>query len=186
MQEYLDSLKADMEKCIEAFRKDLNTVRTGRATPALLDSVTVNVHSYGVTMPLNQLATITAPDPRLLVVNPWDKGTLSDIDKAITSAGLGLNSNSDGSVIRVPIPALTGERRQELVKMVKKFAEEARVRVRQVRREYNDIFRELEAEREITEDDLTKALDIVQKRTDEYVGKVDTMATAKEKEVLEV
>lgn len=186
MQEYLDSLKGDMEKALESFRKDLNTVRTGRATPALLDSVQVHVASYGVTMPINQLATVTAPDPRLLLVNPWDKGTLSDIDRAISSSGLGLNPNSDGNVIRVPIPALTGERRQDLCKMVKKHAEEARVRLRLVRREYNELFKEMEDEKEITEDELKNALDQVQKRTDEFVAKVDAQAAQKEKEVLEV
>lgn len=185
MQEYLDSLADDMNKCIEAFRKDLGSVRTGRATPQILDSVTVQVQSYGATMPINQLATVTAPDPRMLVVNPWDKNTISDIDKAITSAGLGLNPSSDGSILRVPIPALTGERRQELVKSVRRFAEESRVRVRHVRRDYNEIFRDLEKEKEISEDELKQALDLVQKSTDDYIGRVDSLATAKEKDVLE-
>jgi len=186
MEEYLESLKDDMEKCAESFRKDLGTVRTGRASPQILDGVQVPVASYGTTMPLNQLATITAPDPRLLVVNAWDKSTLGDIERAITAAGLGLNPQSDGNVIRVPIPALTGERRQELVKVVRRLSEEARVKVRGVRREYNDLFRDLEADREITQDDLDRALKKVQDMTDEYVRKVDTMAAQKEKEVLDV
>jgi ribosome recycling factor len=185
MQEYLDSLVDDMSKCIEAFRKDLNSVRTGRASPQILDSVQVTVPSYGVTMPINQLATITAPDSRLLVVNAWDKNTLGDIERAITAASLGLNPSSDGNVIRVPIPALTGERRQEMVKAVRRFAEEARVKVRHVRREYNDIFRDLEGEGEISEDDLKRALEQVQKTTDEYIARVDAVSNQKEKDVLE-
>jgi ribosome recycling factor len=185
MQEYLDSLAEDMSKCIEAFRKDLGSVRTGRASPQILDSVTVVVQSYGATLPINQLATVTAPDSRLLVVNPWDKNTIGDIDRAIASAGLGLNPSSDGSILRVPIPALTGERRQELVKAVKRFAEEARVRVRHVRRDYNEIFKDLEKDGEISEDDLDRALVLVQKSTDEHIAKVDAMAVAKEKDVLE-
>jgi ribosome recycling factor len=186
MQEYLDSLQDDMSKCIESFKRELATVRTGRASPQLLDGVQVQVASYGASMPLNQLATVTAPDPRLLVVNPWDKTTLMDIEKAITAAGLGLNPNNDGAIIRVPIPALTGERRQDLVKQVGRMTEEARVRVRRVRREYNDLFKELETEKEITEDDLRRALDLVQKSTDTNVTKVEEIADAKQKEVMEV
>ncbi len=186
MQEYLDSLKDDMSTAIDAFVRELGTVRTGRASPQLLDGVQVQVASYGATMPLNQLATVTAPDPRLLVVNPWDKSTLSDIDKAITAAGLGLNPNNDGTIIRVPIPALTGERRKELVKQVGRMTEDARVRVRRVRREYNDLFKELESDKEITEDELRRALELVQKSTDKHVAKVEDIASSKQKEVMEV
>lgn len=186
MQEYLDTLAEDMQKCIEALRKELGTVRTGRATPQLLDGIQVSVSSYGATMPLNQLATVQAPDPRLLVVNAWDKGTLADIERAISASGLGFNPSNDGNVIRVPIPALTGERRQELVKQVRRYAEEAKVRVRHVRREYNDLLRDLQADGDITQDDLDRGLVQVQKSTDEHVVKVDTMASQKEKEVMEV
>ena len=186
MNEYLDSLKDDMAKAVESFQRDLATVRTGRASPQLLDGVTVQVASYGANMPLNQLATVTAPDPRLLVVNPWDKSTLSDIDKAITAAGLGLNPNNDGTIIRVPIPALTGERRKEMVKQVGRMTEDARIRVRRVRKEYNDLFKELEDEKEITEDDLRRALDLVQKSTDKHVVRVEEIAESKQKEVMEV
>jgi len=186
MEEYLESMKDDMVKAIETFQRELATVRTGRASPQLLDMVQVQVQSYGATMPINQLATITAPDPRLLVVNPWDKTTLADIERAITAASLGLNPSSDGTLIRVPIPALTGERRQDLVKQINRMAEEARVRVRKVRREYNDLFKEMEADRDITEDDLRKALDLVQKSTDGYVTRVDELSAARQKEVMEV
>jgi ribosome recycling factor len=186
MEEYLDSLKDDMTKCIDAFKRELSTVRTGRASPQLLDGVQVQVASYGATMPLNQLATVTAPDPRLLVVNPWDKSTLADVERAITAADLGLNPNNDGTIIRVPIPALTGERRKEMVKQVGRMTEDARVRVRRVRKEYNDLFKELEEGSEITEDELRRALDLVQKSTNEHVGKVEDVAEAKQKEVMEV
>ncbi len=186
MEEYLDSLKDDMAKTIDAFMRDLSTVRTGRASPQLLDGVQVQVASYGATMPLNQLATVTAPDPRLLVVNPWDKSTLGDIDKAITAAGLGLNPNNDGTIIRVPIPALTGERRREMVKQVGRFTEDARIRVRRVRRDYNELFKSLESDKEITEDDLRRALDLVQKATDAHVSKVESIGDTKQKEVMEV
>ena len=184
--EYIQAMEDDFKKVIAAFEKELQSVRTGRATPQLLDSVSVHVAAYGSAMPLNQLASISAPDARLLVVNPWDKGTIPDIEKGILGAGLGLNPSNDGQVVRVPIPALTGERRQDLVKAVKRMAEEARVRARSVRREYNDVFRDLEAEKEITEDELTRALKKVQDSTDGTVARVDAIADAKEKEVLEV
>jgi ribosome recycling factor len=186
MEEYLESLKDDMQKTVETFLRELATIRTGRASPQLLDMVQVQVQSYGATMPINQLATITAPDPRLLVVNPWDKSTLSDIERAITASGLGLNPSSDGSIIRVPIPALTGERRQDLVKQVGRMAEEAKVRVRRVRKEYNDLFGELQSDGEITEDELDRALTAVQKSTDAHVARIDEIAAAKKKEVMEV
>ena len=186
MNEYLDSLKDDMVKSVDSFKRDLATVRTGRASPQLLDGVTVQVASYGANMPLNQLATVTAPDPRLLVVNPWDKSTLGDIEKAIAAAGLGLNPNNDGTIIRVPIPALTGERRKEMVKQVGRMTEDARIRVRRVRKEYNDLFKELESDKEITEDDLRRALDLVQKSTDKNVVRVEEIAESKQKEVMEV
>ena len=186
MEEYLDSLVEDMQQTIESFTRDLATVRTGRASPQLLDGVQVPVASYGATMPLNQLATVTAPDPRLLVVNAWDKSTLGDVEKAITAAGLGLNPSNDGTLIRVPIPALTGERRKEMVKQVGRLTEDARIRVRRVRKEYNDLFKSLESDKEITEDDLRRALDLVQKSTDKHVAKVEGIASAKQKEVMEV
>ena len=183
MEEYLDGLKDDMQTALDAFSKELATVRTGRASPQLLDGVTVAVASYGATMPLNQLATISAPDPRLLVVNAWDKSTLGDIERAIASSGLGLNPSNDGNVIRVPIPALTGERRLELVKQVRRYTEDARVRIRRVRREYNELLKELEKDKEITEDDLRRALERVQKSTDLHIKKADQHSDKKVEEV---
>ena len=184
--EYLEAMKDDFNKVVVGLKKSLSTIRTGRATPQLLDSVQVQVMSYGASMPINQLASISAPDGRLLVVNPWDKGTLGDVEKAIRSSGLGLNPSSDGQVVRVPIPALTGERRQELVRSVKKMTEDARVNARHVRRDYNDIFKELESEKEITEDDLRRFLDRVQTSTNETIVGLEKIAGDKEKEVQEV
>lgn len=186
MDEYLASLGDDMEKALEQLRRELSGVRTGRATPALIEFVQVHVASYGSSMPLKQLGSIGAPDARLLIVNPWDKSTLADIDKAIRAAGLGLNPTSDGQVLRVPIPALTGDRRKELVKQVHKIAEDARVRVRGVRREYNDLYKGLLDDKEITEDALKRALEKIQQTTDQYIKKVDESVEKKEKEVLEV
>ena len=185
-EEYVASMKDDMKSAIEALKKAMATVRTGRASPALLTNLQVEVASYGAAMPLNQLATVTAPDARLLVVSPWDKGTLSDIERAIASAQMGLNPASDGQIIRVPIPALTGDRRKELTRLVRKYGEEHKVRVRNIRREYNELFRELEAEKEISEDELDRNLKQVQSATDEHVKLIDGVITAKEKEILEV
>lgn len=186
MSSYLDDLAGDFNKVIAAFEKDLTAIRTGRATPQLLDSVSVHVAAYGSSMPINQLATISAPDARLLVVNPWDKSTIPDIEKGIISAGLGLNPSNDGQVVRVPIPPLTGERRQQLVKTLKQLTEEARVRARHVRRDYNDLAKEYEAEREISQDDLTRDLKTIQDATDACIKRIDGIADAKEKEVMEV
>ena len=186
MDEYLQSMEEDFEKVLAAMQQSMSTVRTGRASPALIESVQVNVASYGAVMPLNQLASISAPDARLLVVNPWDKGTIGDIEKAIMAAGLGLNPSNDGQVVRVPIPPLTGERRQDLVKSVKKMTEDCRIRARAVRRDYNDLFKGLETDREITQDQLDRVLVKVQSATDDCIKKLDEMAAAKEKEVLEV
>ena len=185
-QEYLDAMSDDFKKGPSAFQRDLTSIRTGRATPQILEPVKVEVASYGAVMPLNQIATVSAPDPRLLVVNPWDKNTISDIEKGILAAGLGLNPSNDGQVVRVPIPPLTGERRKQMTRQVGKLAEDFRIRARQVRKEYNELFRELESEKEITEDDLKRFLDQVQKSTDVCVAEVNKLAAQKEKEVMEV
>ncbi len=184
--EYLEAMRDDFTKVVESLRRDMSTIRTGRASPQLLETVSVQVQAYGSSMPLNQLATISAPDARLLVVNPWDKGTLGDIERSIMNSEMGLNPSSDGQVIRVPIPALTGERRQELVKRLGRMCEEARIRGRGVRKEYNDIFKELETDKEINQDDLKRYLAIVQEATDENMQVLSEVAAAKEKEVLDV
>ena len=183
--EYIQAMVEDFEKVTAAFKRELGTLRTGRASPALIEGISVNVSSYGAAMPLKQLASISAPDARLLVVNPWDKGTMSDIEKAIQSSGLGLNPGNDGQIIRVPIPALTTERRRELVKLAGKMTEEAKIKARGVRREYNELFKELQDGKDITEDELKRYLEQVQKTTDEEVAKLDALAAAKEKEVLD-
>jgi len=186
MDEYLEAMKDDFVKATESLKKDLNSVRTGRATPQLLDSVKVLVPSYGTSMPLNQLASISAPEARLLVLNPWDKSTIHDIEKAIMSAGLGLNPASDGQIIRLPIPPLTRERREQMVRLVRKMTEQARVRARHVRREYNDIFKEMETEKEISQDELKRLLGLIQTATDDAIKNLDEIAEAKEQEVQEV
>ncbi|MFK7929808.1 MAG: ribosome recycling factor [Myxococcota bacterium] len=186
MDEYLESMDDDMNTALESLAANLASVRTGRATPKLVDGVMVHVATYGASMPINQLATVQAPDARLLVVTPWDKTTLSDIERGIVSAGLGLNPSSDGNVIRVPVPPLTAERRQDLVKQVRKFGEDAKVRVRAVRREYNETFRDAEKDKEISEDQLHGLLAKVQVCTDANVKRVDAALEAKEAEVQEV
>jgi ribosome recycling factor len=185
-EEYISSLNDDMNKVLDALKRELVSVRTGRATPALVENLPVMVESYGSSMPLKQLGSIAAPDARLLVVNPWDKSTLRDIERAIASAGMGLNPGNDGQVIRIPIPPLTGERRQALVKVVKKHAEEAKVRVRNVRREYNELIKEANDGKDITDDEAKRLMEKVQQSTDANVKKVDDICAAKEKEVLEV
>jgi ribosome recycling factor len=186
MDEYLEAMTSDMDGALEGLKRELGKVRTGRATPKLVDGVMVTVQSYGTTMPLNQLATIQAPDARLLTIAPWDKSTIGDIERAIQAAGLGLNPSSDGQIVRVPVPALTQDRRKELVKLARKAGEDAKVRLRHVRREYNDIFKNGEKDGDISEDDCRRLLDRVQSATDEYVKSVDDLVAKKEEEVLEV
>lgn len=186
MDEYLEALADDMKGAIESLQRDLGKVRTGRATPKLVEGVQVHVSSYGSVMPLNQLATIQAPDARLLTITPWDKGTIPDIEKAILAAGLGLNPSSDGQLVRVPVPPLTAERRRDLVKGIKQSGEDCKVRVRMIRREYNDIFKNGEKDGDISEDDARRLLDQVQVVTDDSVVRVDKVVAAKEAEVLEV
>jgi len=186
IEEYFQEMAEDFSKCIEAFERNLTTIRTGRASPVLLENVQVDVATYNAKMPLKQLATITAPDARMLVVNPWDKSTMSDIERGIMSAGLGLNPNNDGNIIRVPIPPLTGERRQELTRKVRQMVEDARIRARQVRKDYNDLVKEAEAEKEISEDESRKYMQDVQEATNECIKKLDDICKTKEKELMEV
>jgi ribosome recycling factor len=186
MDEYIEAMTGDMDGALEGLKRELGKVRTGRATPKLVDGVVVTVQSYGTTMPINQLATIQAPDPRLLTIAPWDKSTIGDIERAILAAGLGLNPSNDGQIIRVPVPALTQDRRKDLVKLARKAGEDAKVRLRHIRREYNDIFKNSEKEGEISEDDCRRLLEQVQSTTDDYVKSVDELVAKKEEEVLEV
>ncbi|GAA5346243.1 ribosome recycling factor [Planifilum fimeticola] len=173
-----------MEKAIQVLKKDLASMRAGRATPALLEKVTVSY--YGSEMPVNQLANISAPEPRLLVVQPWDKSALAEIERAILKSELGLTPTNDGNVIRITIPALTEERRAELVKVVKKSGEESKVAIRNVRRDANEEIKKLGKNGEISEDDVRRGQDEIQKLTDRYIREVDEVIAAKEKEIMEI
>lgn len=184
--EYLSAMKEDFATRHEALRKNLSTIRTGRATPQLLDNVQIAVAAYGATMPLKQLATVQAPDARLLVVNPWDKGTIKDIERGLLSSGLGLTPASDGQIIRLPVPPLTGERRQQLVRQVRQLTEDARIAARHVRRDYNDLFKEMERDKDISEDELKRMLLEVQSATNNAIKQMEVVSNDKEQEVMEV
>ncbi len=173
-----------MEKSISLLNQEFAKIRTGRATPALLDGV--KVEYYDSLLPLNQVASINIPEPRLIVIQPWDKQALSAIEKAIYKADIGLTPNNDGNVIRLTLPPLTAERREELVKLTQKLAEECRVAIRNIRRDANNDLKKTEKEKKISEDDSFKAQESIQKMTDEYIKKVDELLKKKEKEIREV
>lgn len=173
-----------MGKAVEALRRDLATVRTGRASPGLVEQLRVDY--YGTPTPLKQLASITVPEARLLTVQPWDKGSLGAIEKAIQKSDLGLNPNNDGTIIRLVIPQLTEERRRELVRVVHKKAEDGRVAIRNVRRDDHEMLRDLLREKEISEDEEHRAQEQLQKITDRFVGSADEVGKEKEQELLEV
>ena len=173
-----------MTKAVEAAQHDYQTIRTGRANPALLERVSVEY--YGTTMPVNQLATISVPEPRLLVIAPWDKNAIPHIERAITKSDLGLMPSSDGSVVRLSIPQLTEERRRELIKLLHKKAEEHRVAVRNIRRDANEELKHLENAGEASEDDVHRAQEQIQKLTDKYIELIDALTEAKEAELMEV
>ncbi len=180
----LDKARQRMESALEALRREFASVRTGKASPALLDSV--RVEAYGSKVPLNQVGTVSAPEPRLLTITPWDKSLLKEIDRGLRESDLGLNPSNDGSIIRVPIPALTEERRREFVKHLHKMAEEARVAVRQARKDANDEVKASQKKEGLSEDDVRREQDKVQKLTDQYIGKVEEILKHKEAEVMEV
>jgi ribosome recycling factor len=173
-----------MGRALEAMKKELASIRTGKATSSLLDGIQVDY--YGTMTPLSQVANISVPDPRLLVIQPWEKKLIPEIVKAIQKSDLGLNPQSDPNVIRLPIPTLTEERRRDLAKVVKKVGEEGRVAVRNVRRDANDAFKKAEKDKEVSEDDSRKGQEQVQKITDEYIEKLDEMLKKKEQEIMEV
>lgn len=176
--------KERMTKALQAYSRELASIRAGRANASLLDRITVDY--YGASTPVNQLAGISVPEARLLVIQPYDKTILGDIEKAILKSDLGLNPTNDGNIIRIAIPALTEERRKELVKVVKKEAEEAKIAIRNIRRDANDELKKLEKLGEITEDGLRGNSDEIQKLTDDNIAKIDVMTKEKEKEILEV
>lgn len=173
-----------MKKAVESLKNDLMTIRTGKASPALLD--TVVVEAYGSNMPISQVASISAPQPRLLVVQPWDKGLLQAIMRGIQKSDLGLNPADDGELIRVPIPSLTEDRRKDFVKKAKKLGEDTKVAIRNIRRDANEAVKKLEKDKVISEDESHRHQGEVQKQTDKYATQVDDMLGKKEKEILEV
>ena len=180
----MNQAKERMDNAIGAFSRELASIRAGRANASLLDRITVEY--YGAPTPLNQMAGISVPEPRLLAIQPYDKTTLGDIEKAIMKSDIGITPSNDGTIIRLAIPALTEERRKEIVKTVKKEAEESKVVIRNVRRDANEEFKKLEKNAEITEDDLHRNGDDIQKLTDSYIKKIDDLAKEKEDEIMEI
>lgn len=180
----MNELKDKMSQAVKAYSRNLATVRAGRANPALLDSV--QVEYYGALTPLNQLASVSVPEARLLLISPFDKTALGDMEKAIQKADLGLTPSNDGNVIRISIPPLTEERRKDLVKVVGKFAEEAKIQIRNVRRDANDQLKKAEKNGDITEDELRGYQDDVQTQTDKFINDIDQLTKEKEQEIMEV
>lgn len=183
-KQVIEKAKDRMTKAIQAYTRELAGIRAGRASASLLDRITVDY--YGAPTPVNQLAGISVPEARLLVIQPYDKSILGEIEKAIMKSDLGINPTSDGSIIRLAIPQLTEERRKELAKQVKKESEEAKVGIRNIRRDGNDELKKLEKNGEITEDALRGYSEDIQKLTDEFINKIDQITKDKEKELLEV
>ncbi len=184
LEEVYRDARGRMEKVIEYFRKELSHLRTGRASVSLLDGIKIDY--YGTPTPLNQIASITAPSHDLIVIKPWDKTIFKAIEKAILESDLGLNPSDDGEVIRVPVPPLTEETRKNLVKQAHKIAEEHRVKIRGVRHDANDHLKRIKKEGHVSEDDIERLLDKVQKLTDEFIKKINKLLEEKEKELMEV
>lgn len=184
IKELYQDMEKKMEKTIESLGRDLATIRTGRASLAILDGITLEY--YGSQSPLNQVATLSIPESRLIVIQPWDPTAIKEIEKALMRSDLGLTPNNDGKVIRLPIPALTEERRIQLVKVVKRNGEEGKVAIRNIRRDAISEAKDFEKEKVISEDELHRAQDEIQKVTDRYIQRVDEFIDKKEKEVLEV
>ncbi len=177
--EILSDLRKRMGKTVEALKREFNKIRTGRATPALLEGI--KVECYETQMPIEQVASISVPESRLITVQPWDQSIIGDIEKAILKSELGLTPMNDGKIIRIAIPPLTEERRKELAKLARKMAEESKIAIRNQRRDANEMFKELKNDKEISEDDFYE----VQKITDEFIEKIDEVTAQKEKEILE-
>jgi len=179
-----EELKDNMDKLISSFEKSLSKVRTGRASISLLDGI--KVEYYGTPTPLNQMASLSVPESRLIVITPWDASVIGAIEKAIQKSDLGLMPTTDGKVVRIAIPALTEERRKDLVKVVRKMAEECKIKLRNARRDANEQLKELKKDSELSEDELYSAQEDVQKTTDKYIEKTDKILSAKEKEIMEI
>jgi len=183
-EEVVSEAQDAMARAIEALRREMSKVRTGRASTALLDDVRVDY--YGTPTPLNQVGTLSVPEARLITIQPWEKHLIPEIEKAIFKADLGLNPASDGQIIRIVIPALTEARRKEMVKVLRRMGEDSKIAVRNARRDANDTLKMLEKEKEITEDDLKRGEKQVQDVTDSFVARIDEVVTQKEKEVMEI
>lgn len=177
-------LEDKMQKTINVIKEDLNSIRAGRANPAMLDKITVDY--YGSTTPLKQIASVSAPEPRMIIVQPYDKSAMQAIEKAIMISDLGINPSNDGKVIRLNIPMLTEERRRDLIKLAKKTSEDGKIAIRNERRDANDAIKKLQKDGELTEDDLKKAQDEVQKMTDKFIQLIDDLLAKKEVEIMEV
>lgn len=184
IQQVLTDTSSKMQKAIDALTRDLSGIRTGRASPALVEHIRVDYH--GVLTPVNQLASISIPEAKMILVQPWDRSAIRSIEKAILTSDLGLNPMSDGTVIRIPIPPLTEERRKELIKVVHKRLEDARIALRNLRREGLERLRQAEKNKEISQDQYTRASDQLQKLTDSFIEKVNSIGQDKEKEIMEV
>jgi ribosome recycling factor len=182
INDILHDVEDRMNKSIKNLQKDFSTIRTGRANPAMFEGLRVNV--YGSEMPMNQVATISVPEPRLVVIQPWDRGNLSEVEKAILKSDLSVNPSNDGNLIRIQIPELTGERRKEYVKLAKQKAEDCKVSIRNIRRDGNDMIKSLEKEKEISEDDSKSAQERIQKITDKFIEDTQKLVDNKEKEIL--
>jgi len=180
----ISAMKAQMEKSVESLRKEYQKVRTGRASTALLDDIKVNY--YDIPTPLNQVASLTIPEARVIIIQPWEAKSISLIEKAILNANIGLTPTNDGKIVRLALPPLTEERRKEIVKALKKMAEDAKIALRNIRRDANDELKKLEKDKNISEDDLKRAEKEVQDVTNSFVTKIDDVLAAKEKEVMEV
>jgi ribosome recycling factor len=180
----LQKAKERMEHALESLRREFGGVRTGKASPQLLDAI--RVEAYGSRVPLNQVGTVSAPEPRMLTIQPWDRGLLKDIERALRESDLGLNPSNDGQLIRIPIPALTEDRRREYVRLLHKLAEEGRVAVRQARKDANDEVKSRQKKEGLSEDDIRREEKEVQKLTDQYIARVEDMLKHKEAEVMEV
>lgn len=183
IDEILSELRDDMTKSAESLKRDFNRIRTGRASTALLDGI--RVVAYETQMPLDQVATISAPESRLIIIQPWDQTIIGDVEKAILKSELGLTPMNDGKIIRIAIPPLTGERRKELAKLARKMAEDNKISIRNHRREANDMLKEMKNDKDISEDEMHKGLNEVQKVTDEFIKKIDEITAEKEKEIVE-
>lgn len=184
VEELLPAADSKMSKAVEVLKRELSTLRTGRATPALMENLSIDY--YGLPTPLNQLATIAAPEARMIVIQPWDKQALMDIEKSLLKSDMGFNPSNDGTVIRVPIPPLSQERRKELVKVLKRKIEDGKVDVRNVRRDAIDTLRGMERNKRISEDDARRAQERLQKATDAHIAQIDQVSNTKEVEIMEI